>query len=118
MHAGVITTQHAKLNTETIHATLTIDYGNGILQNYEVELSNATVYSLLMKASVENNFEVVAEYYEQYQSHYIESINNTNEGNGIYWQYYINGEYGMLGADMQPVYENDMVKWVYQKAQI
>ena len=36
---------------------------------------------------------------------------------GAYWALYVNGEYGMYGADSQPVADGDKYTWTYEKAQ-
>jgi len=117
INAGIITTETPELNSEQIHATLIINYGNDNIDEYTVEITSATVYSLLIKASEENNFDVGAEYYEQFDSHLIESINSVKGEGNMYWQYYINGELGMLGADAELVEDNDVIEWKYEESQ-
>ena len=36
---------------------------------------------------------------------------------GAYWSLYVNDEYGMYGADSQPVADGDKYTWKYEKAQ-
>jgi hypothetical protein len=72
----------------------------------------------LIQASREYNFTVGAKYYDQYQSYYIYSINSVNEGNNKFWQYYLNGDYGTVGADLQSVKNNDCVEWKFQEPKI
>ena len=51
--------------------------------------------------------------YEASESDYgpfIESVNGlaaNYDANGSYWAIYVNGEYGMYGADSQPVADSD-----------
>ena len=116
---GIISTEPLKLDPKTINATLIIDYGNNELDTYTLETSNATVYSVLIQASNQYDFEVGTEYYDNYQSHYVFSINNVVEGkNNKFWQYYINGEYGIVGSDLQVLKNHDIVKWKYQEPKI
>lgn len=119
VNSGIITTEPLKINTNEVNATLIIDYGNNQVDTYNMKVENPTVFSVLMKASNLYGFEVGAEYYNNYQSNYIYSINNVVEGkNNKFWQYYLNGEYGTVGADLQPINNNDTVKWMYQEPKI
>lgn len=119
LSTGIITDEPLKINTNKINATLIIDYGDNQVDTYNLKVENATVYSLLIQASNINGFEVGAEYYDNYQSHYIYSINNVVEGkDNKFWQYYINGEYGTVGADLQILKNNDTLKWKYQEPKI
>jgi hypothetical protein len=116
---GIISTEQLKLGSKTINATLIIDYGGDVVDTYTLKLSNATVYSLLIQASNQYDFEVGSYYYDNYQSHYIYSISDVVEGNNNkFWQYYINGEYGIVGADLQVLKNDDTVLWKYQEPKI
>jgi hypothetical protein len=116
---GIITTEPPQLNPNSVNATLIINFGNGTANNYNIELENATVYSLLEEASYLYNFTFETQYYEQYQCHYISAITSVVEGNdNNFWQYYLNNEYGTLGADLQPIKDGDVVEWILQEPQI
>lgn len=58
--------------------------------------------------------------YEASESDYglfIESVNGLTasyDENGSYWAIYVNGEYGMYGADSQPVADGDSFSLVYE----
>ena len=115
----IITTEPLKLDTSKVNATLIINYGNNQIDTYNIEISNATVYSVLMRASNLYDLEVKAEYYDNYQSHYIYSINNVTERkNNKFWQYYLNGIYGTIGADLQLLENDDTVEWRFEKPKI
>ena len=118
VNIGVITTEPPKTDSGIINTTLIIDYGSNHIDSYNIKIANATVFSVLMQASEEYNFTVGAEYYDQYQSHYIYSINSVNEGNNNFWQYYLNGDYGTVGADLQSVKDNDCIEWKFQEPKI
>ncbi|MCR4588161.1 MAG: DUF4430 domain-containing protein [Lachnospiraceae bacterium] len=48
---------------------------------------------------------------------YIESINGITADyntDGAYWSIYVNGEYGMYGADQQPVADGDTFTFAYE----
>lgn len=119
VNIGVITTEQEKIITDSVNSTLIIDYGNGIIDTYAIQVENATVYTVLMNAAEENNFTVRAEFDDSYQSHYIYEINNYAEGtDNNFWQYYLNGKYGILGSDLQVVKNNDEIIWKFEPAQI
>jgi len=98
-------------NNEKINATLIIDFGN-YTWNYSMQLENgSTVYDLLLEASHQHNFSITATYYPQFDSYFIEEINGVKGGNGKYWQYWVNGEYAMVGANAFKLKNNDVVEW-------
>ena len=115
---GIITFEAPKINSNPIDVTLIINYGNDNINMYDVTLTNPTVFNVLTKASNDYDFTFKAEYYKQYQSNYIYSINSVEEGNNLYWQYYLNGNYGIFGADIQTVKDNDIIEWKFEEPQI
>ena len=119
VNTGIISTESIKFDTDIVNVTLKIDYSNDTIDTYNIKMSNPTVYSLLIKASNDYDFSVGRKYYDQYQSHYIFSINNVAEGeNNKFWQYYINGNYGAVGADLQTLKDNDFIEWKFQEPKI
>ena len=105
---GVLENKSKKLN-----ALLIINFGNESW-NFNITLNNsATVYSLLMEGAEENNFTVSTTYYPQYQSYFINSIAGVKNGNGKYWQYWINGKYGEVSANLQKLENGDVVEWKF-----
>ncbi len=105
---GVLENKSKKIN-----ASLIINFGNESW-NFNITLNNsATVYSLLMKGAEENNFTVSTTYYPQYQSYFINSIAGVKNGNGKYWQYWINGKYGEVSANLQKLENGDVVEWKF-----
>ena len=118
-NVGIITSEPPEDNPHSANSTLVIDYGNDTIDTYTIQLENATVFSVLEEASINYNFTVEAQYFEQYQCHYVTSINSIKEGeDNNFWQYYLNEEYGVVGADFQPVKDGDIVEWVFQQPQI
>jgi len=104
-------------NQEPVTASVSINFGNGTVWSYpniSVDGKNATVYGILMGAANEGNFSVKYTYYGQYDSTLVDSIAGTVSGDGNnYWQYWVNGVYGEVGADRQPVADNDIVEWKF-----
>jgi len=119
VNSGIISTKSINFDTDIVNVTLKIDYSNDIIDTYNIKMSNPTVYSVLIKASNDHDFSVGTKYYDQYQSHYILSINSVAEGeNNKFWQYYINGKYGTVGADLQTLKDNDFIEWKFQEPKI
>jgi hypothetical protein len=117
INAGIITTEAPELKDDQIQVTLIIDYGDNNIDRYEVETTSTTVYLLLMDVAEEHNFDVLSTYYEQFDSHFIESINSVGGEGDVYWLYYINGEPGIISADAQIVEDSDIVEWKYEKSE-
>ena len=111
MHGG------NEVSTESVTASVKIDFGNGTVWSYpniSVGGKNATVYGFLMGAAHEGNFSVKYTYYGQYDSILVDSIAGVVNGDGNnYWQYWLNGDYGMVGADKQPIADNDIIEWKF-----
>ncbi len=102
---------------ETITASISMDFGNETVWNYEdmtVDGENATVFGFLLAAAQEGALKVTYTYYGQYDSYLVDSINGVINGeNNKYWQYWINREYGVVGADKQPVNNGDIIEWKF-----
>ncbi|MEA2054848.1 MAG: DUF4430 domain-containing protein [Candidatus Thermoplasmatota archaeon] len=114
---GIYMAKSGGVNSEPVTASIKINFGNGTVWTYpniSVAGSNATVFGLLMEAAHEGRFNVEYTYYGQYDSIFVDSIAgivNGEENN--YWQYWMNGEYGIVGADKQPVGDNDDIEWKF-----
>lgn len=115
INAGIITTEKSDLSSDQITVKLRLNYGTGDVDEYTIKTSNATVYSVLMNAAEKNDFEVESTYYEEFDSYLIESINSVEGSADMFWQYYLNGEMGMAGANSQFVQDNDIIEWKYEK---
>ena len=102
---------------ETITATISIDFGNETIWKYcniTVDGENATVFDFLLAAAKNGSFDVKYTYYGQYDSYLVDSIAGVVNGrDNKYWQYWINGVYGMVGADKQPVENGDIIEWKF-----
>ncbi|HDS59916.1 MAG TPA: DUF4430 domain-containing protein [Thermoplasmatales archaeon] len=102
---------------QPVQATLVITFANGSVWRYPsltVHHHNATVLGLLTAAASQGNFTVETTYYGQYDSLLVGSIAGVENGyQDRYWLYWINGDYGMVGADRQPVQEGDTVEWKF-----
>lgn len=96
----------------TLNVSMTINYGNGTLK------TTKSVY-LSIGANVLDALNAVATVNISYSTYgvYIYAVNNVlnnKNGNNLYWQYYINGVYAIVGADQYKLNDGDQIKWVYQ----
>ncbi len=111
MHGG------SESSTGPVTASVKINFGNGTVWSYpniSVDGKNATVYGILLKAAHQGNFSVDYTYYGQYDSLLVNSIAGTPNGeNNSYWQFWLNGVYGQVGADKQTVNDNDIIEWKF-----
>jgi hypothetical protein len=74
-----------------------------------------TVFSLLERMSFRNGFSLEYTYYEDFDAILVDSINNVENGeNGMYWQYYVNDDIPMVGADKYTVTNGDYVEWRFE----
>ena len=109
-------------SNETINVSLIIDYGDGRIDRFNITLDsrNATAYHVMLEARDKHGLSFKARYFPQYKSHYIYSINSTEENPKAnkFWQYYINGNYAPLGVDLQRVNDGDTIEWKLQEPRI
>lgn len=86
------------------------------IEYLDVPTTNNTVYKLLMECSSAYNFSVASIYWQGYESVFVNSINSTQNGeNGMWWQYYVNDEYGEVGCDRKEIFDGDIVKWMFEE---
>ncbi len=78
---------------------------------------NITVADFLFECSSHYNFEIEKEYWGGYQSFFIKSINNIENGNdGRYWQFYVNNKFADVGCSNYFLNDNDVVEWRFEKS--
>ena len=74
-----------------------------------------TVFSILEKCSMRNDFSFEYTYWEQFDSMLIDSINDDVNGEeGKYWQYYVDNDIPMVGCDKYTVSNGDYVEWRFE----
>ena len=80
-----------------------------------IAYSGDTVFTLLERASSRNSFSLEYTYYEEFDAMLIDSINNVENGeDGKYWQYYVNEDIPMIGADKYIVSNGDYIEWRFE----
>lgn len=98
-----------------VSATVKIDFGNETEETYEITTKNNTVYGFLLEAAKKGEFSVNTTYYGTFDSIFIDSISNIENGqDNKFWIYYINGESGSAGVDKQNVENNDLIEWKFE----
>lgn len=69
---------------------------------------NTSVYDSLFSSGLD----IKASYSEEFDSVYVDSINGRRDGeDGLFWEYYVNGEIGKTSVDKQKLEEDDVVEW-------
>ncbi|MDI6707658.1 MAG: DUF4430 domain-containing protein [Candidatus Thermoplasmatota archaeon] len=106
-------------------------YENGCWQTYtewnnhhtvwifeNISTRNPSVYGFLIEASMIGNFTIGSTYYEASRSVFVSSIAGVETGtNNKYWQYWVNGKYGEVGASKKRVYNNDVIEWRFTESE-
>lgn len=99
------------------HVTVEVVNSEGAATDYELD-TDAEFLRQAMDELGDQGFS-----YEGTDSEYgvmISAINGETADyatDGAYWALYVNDEYGMYGADSQPVADGDKYTWTYEKAQ-
>jgi len=98
--------------TGRVSASLLVDGGTWTIRYGPVETTNNTPFSLLKEASQRLGFSVDEVYYTLPSAVFVTAINGTVNGQGgHYWQYWVNGVYGDVGADQVALSNGDTVAW-------
>jgi hypothetical protein len=85
-----------------------------------VSISTENVWSLMlaassiMKETTGSGLNIQYTYYPEYQDYFITSIAGASNGNGLYWQYYVNGQMAAFGVLHEKVSQGDVVKWALE----
>ncbi len=80
--------------------------------------ANNTVFGLLMEAAGRLHFSVVYVVYEVPQGVFVSAINGTVNGeDGLFWQYWVNGQIGPVAADHMALSDGAHVLWNFTTPQ-
>lgn len=80
--------------------------------SYSAETTNRTVLSFLLEAADNLGFEVGWTRWDSLQAAKIDAINGVRDGQGgFFWQYWVNDEYGQVGADRYILQDGDRILW-------
>ena len=98
--------------------TVELNFGNGTVLTFEqVELEkNTPLEALYVACGLEMaNMSVKTTYYALFDSTMVDSVGNFENGQDLrYWQYYVNGEMPMEGADRVKLNNGDRVVWSFE----
>lgn len=102
---NVVGTQLQEFTLSGSDLTLTIDYGNSTIQTFS-NLSGNTVYEVTASAveidgEWQNNLIFVTS---------IAGVTN-NEEEGLWWQFWVNGELAPVAANLFQVEDGDSIEW-------
>jgi len=102
-------------HSQEMSVTLIIQGDDWTIKDNLVAYEDDTVFDLLQRSSQRLDFDIEYTYYEDFDSILIDSIHGTENGaNGKYWQYYINDQIPMVGADAYIVSNGDIVEWRFE----
>ncbi len=80
--------------------------------SYEATSTNNTVLSFLLEAAEVRGFEIQHQYWEPLGASKVDAINGIRDGaGGLFWQYWVNGIYGDVGANRYILADGDAVLW-------
>ncbi len=105
-----------------VSATVEINYGNGTILAENITTDNYTAFGFLEAAVGHENID--ATYYESFGSWLINGINGIangvdvpgiNDTGAYYWQYYVNDELGLVGADRYALLDGDVLEWRFEE---
>jgi hypothetical protein len=95
-----------------VTASLDVQAPGWSLRYGPVSTANNTPFSLLVEASTHLGFSVRDVHYTVPDAVFVTAINGTVNGQGgMYWQYWVNGVYGDVGADHYAVPSGAVVLW-------
>ncbi|MFQ5919838.1 MAG: DUF4430 domain-containing protein [Thermoplasmata archaeon] len=95
----------------SVAVTLRIE-ANDWNASYAATSTNNTVLSFLLEAADIRGFEVEHQYWEPLGASKVDAINGIHDGSGgLFWQYWVNGIYGDVGANRYILADGDAVLW-------
>jgi hypothetical protein len=94
--------------TPKSQATVTIQN----IGSYKVDLQTGdTAFTILQRASEENNFDLKTTNYSGDLGYMIDSIGNIKPNGNQYWSFYYNGQYAQVGPSSQAISAGDTTFW-------
>lgn len=80
-----------------------------------IDTKNATVADFLFECAEHYDFSVKKEYWDGYDSFFIEAINDIENGqDAMYWQYYVNDKFADVGCSNYFLNDSDVVEWIFE----
>lgn len=93
-------------------AHVMIDYGNGVIKTYPhtAVLIDENLFDFTKRLAEEHDLLFVYQEYLDLGS-LITRIGEGESGEGVYWQYWVNNQYGAVGASTYYVQKGDVITW-------
>lgn len=117
-YLGNLITGEPVLRSEVKNVHISIVGDNWAIDCTMETTMNNTVYRLLGECSEVHGFEVKSTIWQPYDAVFVDSINDVENGDGKWWQYYVNGKYGEVSSDRKEISDNDFVEWIYEVPRI
>lgn len=99
---------------EVFAADLVLDFGHDreekIATYSGVKTTEKTILGLLLRAALEQGFEVDYDPPSGEMGCFVKSIEGVENTNESFWQFWLNGEYGQVAMDQQEIKDGDMVE--------
>ena len=87
-----------------------------ITDNFCITEKDVTVYQVLEYIAQEYQLSLDSTYYEAFDSFLIESIqDDTNGDQDHYWQFYVNEDLPVVGANVFTVNNGDTILWIFEE---
>jgi hypothetical protein len=111
LYAALRALAPAPVPPATVSVTLQIEAADWNL-SYAATTTNNTVLGLLVEASAVEGFPIQYQYWEDLGASRVDVINGIRNGaGGLWWQYWVNGDYGPVGAGRYILADGDAVLW-------
>lgn len=98
------------------HVSMIIIAPSWNISYMNVTTANITVADFLFECAKVHQISVEKTYWTGYDSFFIEAINDVKNGNGKYWQYYVNGKYADVGCSAYFLHDHDLVEWRFESS--
>ena len=97
--------------------TLSLEGAGWTTVYHAAQTGNSTAFSILLEAGDRMGFRVTwIQYGAPLASVIVDSINGTKSGDGgRWWQYWVDGAYGDVGADHKPLADGSEVLWAFRE---
>ncbi len=109
-----ISNQNIKVSEsiEEIEIDLIIDYGDGNIQNFPEKIfwEGATILDTLKALERRHGISIETREFPEIGI-FIEAIHGVRNTRDMYWQFWVNGEYGAVGAGQYNINDGDEILW-------
>jgi hypothetical protein len=116
--SGCVSNDVPPPSASPVHAMVTLDFGNGTIQELNVSTTNNTAYGFLLQACNASNANLTVKIsIDARYGTFVDSIGGleTAQINGTYWywSFWIDGVYGTTSSDRAIMAEGAHLEWKY-----